>query len=195
MIQALSDAVAVQAGHPFRGSIAEDPNGHAYALQMRDVSPDGGVAWRGLTRTSLDRHKSAVWLQAGDVVFVARGQRNYALSLDDVPLPAVCSPHFFLLRVRSADLLPAFLAWQINRGPAQRYFAQNAEGSNQLSIRRGILEALPICIPPLAQQQRIVALATEARREIQVLEALIRNREHQLDALAFALHAAPTRPR
>lgn len=184
----LIDHIDVQAGHPFRGSIPEDPDGNAYALQMRDVTPDGVLAWAGLTRTSLDRHKSAVWLQPGDVVFVARGARNYALCLEDVPVPAVCSQYFFLLRVKSAALLPEFLAWQINRAPAQRYLAKNAEGSDQLSIRRGVLEALPIVVPPTEQQQRIVALAREAGRERHLLESLIRNRERQLDALAFELH-------
>lgn len=185
----LKALVAIQAGHPFRGSVPEDPNGNAHALQMRDVSPDGVVAWETLTRTSLEKHKSADWLQPGDVIFVARGLRNYAVCLENVPVPAVCSQYFFLLRVKSTGLLPQFLAWQINRLPAQRYLAKNAEGSAQLSIRRGVLEALPLVVPPPEQQQHIIALAQDASRERQVLEALIRNREQQLDAIALALHA------
>ncbi|MDO9225298.1 MAG: restriction endonuclease subunit S [Pseudomonadota bacterium] len=182
--------VDLQAGHPFRGSVPEDPDGNAYALQMRDISPEGGVVWSGLVRTSLEKHKSAVWLQPGDIVFVARGMRNYALCLEEVPLPAVCSQYFFLLRVKAPNLLPEFLAWQINRAPARRYLASHAEGTDQLSIRRGVLEALPIVVPGLEQQQRIVALAKDAGRERQVLETLIHNREQQLDALAFELRAA-----
>lgn len=188
MIADLARLADVQAGHPFRGSVPEDPEGNAFAVQMRDVSPDGGVAWDGLVRTSLDGRKSPVWLQPGDVIFVARGARNYGLSLEEVPVKAVCSQYFFLIRVKSTGLLPEFLAWQINRSPAQRYLAKNAEGTDQLSIRRGVLEALPIAVPPLEQQQRIVALARDALRERQVLENLIQNREQQLDALAADLH-------
>lgn len=187
MIAELTALVGVQAGHPFRGSIPEDPEGNAFAVQMRDVSPDGGVAWDELVRTSLDGRKSPVWLQPGDVIFVARGARNYALCLENVPMPAVCSQYFFLLRIKSTGLLPEFLAWQINRAPAQRYLAKNAEGTDQLSIRRGVLEALPITVPPMEQQHRIVALAKDASRERKVLETLIRNREQQLDALALSL--------
>jgi len=195
MISPLTDFADVQAGHPFRGSVPPDPDGNAHALQMRDVSPEGVVDWSALTRTSLDKHKSAEWLQVGDVVFVARGMRNYALCLDVVPVPAVCSQYFFLLRVKSPGLLPEFLAWQINRAPAQRYLAKNAEGSDQLSIRRGVLEALPIAVPPLKQQQRIVALARDAAIERKALEALIRNRDKQLDALAVELHTHQTHQR
>jgi hypothetical protein len=190
MITELAALADVQAGHPFRGSVPEDSEGNAFAVQMRDVSPDGGVAWGGLVRTSLDGRKSPIWLQSGDVIFAARGARNYALCLENVPLQTVCSQYFFLLRVKSTGLLPEFLAWQINRAPAQRYLAKNAEGTDQLSIRRGVLENLPIAVPPLEKQQRIVAFDKDASRERQLLETLIRNREQQLDALAFELHAA-----
>lgn len=189
----LSDLVELRAGHPFRGSVPASADGNAYALQMRDVSPDAGVEWGGLVRTELDTRKSPDWLQRGDVVFVSRGMRNYALCMDDVPKPTVCSQYFFLLRVKSSPLtpplMPEFLAWQINRAPAQRYLASNAEGSDQLSIRRGVLEALPLVVPPIEQQQHIVALGLAARRERQILEQLILNGEKQLDALAYELHA------
>lgn len=188
----LSSCVVIQSGHPFRGSVVADSQGNAYALQMRDITPDGVISWTELTLTRVERHSKAVWLRAGDIVFVARGTRNYALCLDDVPLPAVCSPHCFLLRTRSAAVVPEFVAWQINRAPAQRYFAKHALGSDQLSIRRSVLGSLPIFIPSLLQQERIVALARATLRQKKLLEALIRNREYQLDALAFDLPAELT---
>ncbi|MDK9724547.1 MAG: hypothetical protein OEL88_06615 [Sterolibacteriaceae bacterium MAG5] len=183
----LTNYVEIQGGHPFRGSIPADPEGNAYALQIRDASPEGVANWGALTRTSLDGYKNIVWLRPGDIVFAARGQNNYALCLDEVPVPTVCSQYFFLLRVKSPALLPGFLAWQMNRQPAQRYFAKHAEGSDQIGIRRGILEALPITVPTIEQQRRIAALDKAAHEERRALQALIRNRELQLDALAFDL--------
>lgn len=183
----LRNLVDVQAGHSFRGSVPLVEAGNAYALQMRDLSPAGEVGWDGLVRTEVDTAKPIQWLEPGDVVFVARGARNYAVCLREIPKPTVCSPNFFLLRIKSPDLLPDFLAWQINRAPAQRYLASNAEGSDQLSIRRPVLEAMPLAIPPLRQQQLIVSLAEAATAEERKLQALIRNRQQQLDALALAL--------
>lgn len=184
ILRSLAD---VQAGHPFRGSVPFAENGNAYALQMRDLSPSGEVAWNGLLRTEVDASKPVQWLEAGDVVFVARGARNYAVCLREIPKPTVCSPNFFLVRVKTPTLLPEFLAWQINRAPAQRYLASNAEGSDQLSIRRPVLEAMPLAVPPLSKQHLIIALAEKAVHEERQLQALIRNRQQQLDALAFAL--------
>lgn len=197
LIQPLSTLADVQAGHPFRGSVPAVEGGNAYALQMRDVTPAGGIGWGGLVRTQIDvRNKPPQWLQPGDIVFVARGARNYAVCVHEVPVPAVCSQYFFLLRIKSPGLLPDFLAWQINRPPAQRYLASNAEGSDQLSIRRGVLEALPVAVPPIAQQRTIVALAEAAQQESEQLQALVRNRQQQLDALATELFtpATPSTP-
>jgi restriction endonuclease S subunit len=187
VIHELSALATVQAGHPFRGSVPAVAGGNAFVLQMRDVTPAGGIAWHQLVQTQIDTRKPVHWLQRGDVVFVARGARNYAVCVAEVPVAAVCSQYFFVLRITSPLLLPEFLAWQINRLPAQRYLASNAEGSDQLSIRRGVLEALSIAVPPLGRQRALVALAAAAHQEAERLAALIRNREQQQDALATEL--------
>jgi hypothetical protein len=182
---AFGSAVILTSGHPFRGSIGESVDGNALAVQMKDVEPEIGVLWAGVARTTLGGRKDPNWLTAGDVLFVSKGTRFYAVCIDEPPSPAVCSPHFFHLRVTpQAQLLPAFLAWQINQPPFQRQLQQAAEGTSQLSIRRPVLEALTLLVPSLADQHRIVALADLTRRERMALCHLIRNREQQLHALA-----------
>lgn len=187
MIELLEHIVDVKPGHPFRGSVPEVADGNGYALQMRDLNPDGSIAWSNLVRTTVEGRREPDWLMPGDVVFVARGQRNYAVCLSEVQRPAVCSQYFFLLRVKTRSISPEFLAWQINSAPCQRYLAKNAEGTDQLGIRRPILESLQIAVPELETQHRIVALHQQALAERKVLERLIHNREQQLDALAFQL--------
>jgi hypothetical protein len=188
----IGDLATLQSGFPFRGSIEELADGDALAVQMKDVDPDHGVNWSGATRTSLAGRKQPEWLKAGDVLFVSKGARFYAVCIDEPPTPAVCSPHFFHLQVApQVPLLPAFLAWQINQPPFQRQLQQTAEGSSQLSIRRPVLESLTLCVPSLADQHRIVALADLARQERHVLHKLIHNRELLLQALAESLaHSA-----
>ena len=188
----LGRLASLQGGHPFRGSIEESAEGGTLAVQMKDVDPDWGVNWPGVVRTSLAGRKQPGWLKAGDVLFVSKGARFYAVCIDQPPGPAVCSPHFFLIQVMAgAGLLPAFLAWQINQPPFQRQLQQAAEGSSQLSIRRPVLESLTLSVPPMEDQRRIVALADLARQERRTLYQLIHNREQQLQALAEGLaHAA-----
>lgn len=184
----LTAVVRVRAGYPFRGSVEEVEDGDALAVQMKDVDVEAGVNWPGAIRTSLAGRKEPDWLQAGDVLFVSKGARFYAVCIDDPPDRAVCSPHFFHLQVAAGQqLLPAFLAWQINQPPFQRQVLQAAEGSSQLSIRRPVLESLTLSMPSLAVQQRIVEIDELARQERRALHRMIQNRELQLQALAEEL--------
>lgn len=145
----LSDVVNILPAHPFRGSIEEVADGTARAVQMKDIEDDGAVAWHSLVRTELSGRREPNWLQPQDILFLVRGSRNIAVLLDSVPFPAVISPHFLLLRVApGAGVLPAFVAWQMNQLPAQRYFEASAEGSVQRSIRKAVLADLPLVIPP-----------------------------------------------
>lgn len=195
MISTLKDLVDVRAGHPFRGSVPAHEGASAQVIQLRDVSPEGHVAWAALVRTDLQGHKAPDWLRDGDVLFAGRGGRAYALCLSQVPEQTVCAQYFFVLRCRpSAAVLPEYLAWHINRAPSQRYLLSNAEGSDQLNIRRAVLEDLPVAVPDLARQRLIVELAQAAAEERLRLQALIHNREQELDTLAQRLLETPQRP-
>ena len=181
----VGETVVLQAGYPFRGALEEAPADGVLAVQMKDVDPEAGVNWRGAIRAALGGRKHPDWLCAGDVLFVAKGARFYAVYVDEPPERAVCAPGFFHLRVKNpAAVDAAFLAWQINQPPFQRQLQQAAEGSGQLSIRRPVLEALMLSVPAMQRQRSIVGLADLARRERQALQQLIRNRELQLHALA-----------
>lgn len=184
-MQKLSELVKITPGYPFRGKIPEKGEGDAYAVQMKDVAEGSVKSWDDLVRTELGGRRKPDWLEVEDVLFLVRGNKNYAVHLDEVPLPSVISPHFLLLRVRSdAELVPAFLSWQINQAPAQRYFDASAEGSVQRSIRKAVLEALPLVVPDLETQHRVVSLAQAARSEAEIYMELIANRERELKAVA-----------
>lgn len=187
MISSLKAAVDVRAGHPFRGSVPTAEHGNATVIQMRDISPEGDIVWASLTRTQLSTQRPPDWLGDGDVLFAARGARNYAVCLSQVPAATVCAQYFFVLRCKTDRLLPEYLAWHINRRPSQHYLRNYAEGTDQLSIRRAVLEDMPIAMPDLAQQRRLVALAEAAVQERRQLDALAQNRERLLDALAQQL--------
>lgn len=184
----LGDLVHIRAGHPFRGAVEAFPEGAVAVVQMKDILPGGGVDWSSAVRTELVGRKGPDWLSGGDLLFVSRGSRYFAVCVDSPPAPAVCGPHLFHLTVKARDqLMPEFLAWVVGQGPVQRQLQQAASGSLQLSVTRQALEALEIPLPPLATQRVVTGLAAAAARERAVLTALIHNRELQLEALASAL--------
>ncbi len=184
-LQALAD---IRQGHPFRSAITETPGGSVAVVQMKDVSPTGLKNRDELVRTEIRGRKEPDWLQEGDLLFTARGASNYACVVTGLPGRTVCTPHLYVLRLKQhGQVLPEFLAWQLNQGPVQRYWAQAAEGSSQLSIRKPVLEAVPIKVFPIGKQQAVVALAKLAAAEQQVLQSLLRNRDMELAAVAEQL--------
>ena len=178
----------IAAGYPLRWSVDALPAGDVAMLQMGNVNPDLVLDWAVIRRVELPSTRPVNFLQPNDVIFSTRGTRNFALALEHVPVRAVCSPHFFVLRVNNAQITPAFLAWQINQLPAQTYFQRSATGSDILNIRRETLENLSIAVPSLADQHAICALDRAARVERAALNQLIANRNRQLQAIAIDLH-------
>lgn len=186
-LTSIGEICRVSAGYPFRGAVDALSPGPVAVVQMRNVDAET-IDYDSLTRVSLPTTRRPDFLQTGDVIFTTRGRRNSALALKDVPGLAVCSPHFFVLRVIQPEaLLPEFLAWQINQKPAQEYLQQAATGSHILNITRGAIESVPVAIPSLEVQRALVALAEQARRERELMHALISNRQCQLDAISASI--------
>lgn len=181
----LSEIATVKGGYSFRGKIPEIEGGDSYAIQIKNINKLDEIQWNKLISTNLSGRKSPDWLVEGDVLFAARGRRNVAVYVDKVKNRTVCGPHFFHIQIKqNANILPEFLAWQLNQAPAQKYIAQSAEGSHQLSIRRGALEETPIVIPSLNEQQSIVKLYKKSKQEKKVLQALIENTTLQMQGIA-----------
>ena len=186
----LTHVSTISAGHPLRGAVEALPAGDVAIVQMRNVDVELGVDWINAARVTLPAGRSTNLLAPGDVIFTTRGTRNFALALDEVRAPAVCSPHFFVIRMKDpAAILPEFVAWQMNQRPAQEYFQREATGSYVLNIRREVVENLALVIPPVDQQRAIIALARAASIERAGLAKLIDNRNHQIEAIALGLHA------
>lgn len=178
----------IRIGHPFRGAIPEAPNGDVRVIQLKDLTRGGLKDCDALLTTSVDSRKEPEWVRDQDLVFVARGWSNYAALVTNPPPRTVCSPHLYLMRVmRPGWLLPGFLAWQLQQEPAQRQLRQAAEGTLQVSIRRSELERLQIRIPPIDQQQMVLELQRVALAERSAYEALIKNRQTELAAIAEEL--------
>jgi restriction endonuclease S subunit len=182
----LSEVANIISGYPFRGRVPEKKDGNTAVIQMKDVDLKIGVNWSGLVKTHLEGRRKPDWLEPGDILFLSRGNHNYAFCLDEVPIPVVSSPHFFLIRLdKRAKVIPEFLAWQINQVPAQNYFNVSAEGTRQRSIKRSVLENFKVKILEQHIQRKIVYLDRLVKTEISLYSDLIKNRKQMLKAVAF----------
>lgn len=184
----LNRLAKISAGHPFRGKVPEQLDSDVVVVHMKDTDRHTGINWNSCMRTRPCGRRPA-WLKDGQLLFAARGTRYYSVLIKDIPADyqAVAAPHFFVIDVLGDEVLPAFLEWQLNQGPCQQYFEQNAEGSVAKSIRRSVLEEATIAVPPMTKQQSIVRLVHTLRRERQTLEEMVRNNERLLTGIATEL--------
>lgn len=181
----LQDVAEIRSGYPFREIVRDDPKGAVSVIQVKNADEVQGIEWGKLAHTNLIGRRTPDWLESGDILFAARGHRNFAVCLDEVKSDAVCSPHFFKIHVtNSATLRPDFLAWYINQSPAQQYFAETAEGSRVRSIRRGVLELLTIAVPPVSKQAVIAEMDKRIKQEHLLLQQKMNNSRAMMNAIA-----------
>ncbi|HAU3758454.1 TPA: restriction endonuclease subunit S [Legionella pneumophila] len=177
----------IKAGYSFRQKIPELKNSGIYFVQMKDINETYSITWNTVTEITLPNRQSLLSLQSGDILFAARGLRNYAALVDDELKDryAIAAPQFFVIRLNFPDVLPEYLAWFLNQTIAQRHFLKNAEGSNSKtpSIRRQVLEATPIILPSLKQQKNIIGISKIITKEKQLATKMIANGELLMQTL------------
>lgn len=179
----LSSLVTLSAGHPFRESIVHKSDGNIAVVQMKDVDAEKGLDSSHLFRVHLVGRKTPNYLRNGDILFVGRGYRIFAVLVDQDLKNTVAGSHFFILSVTNKAVRPDYLTWYINHKQAQRYFSQHVVGSALPHVNRTTLEELPVILPPLAVQEVIVKTHSCRLKEKALLEKLIEKKKYFLDGL------------
>jgi restriction endonuclease S subunit len=101
-------------------------------------------------------------LQFGDIIFAAKGTKNFAAIYEIKNLPAVASTSFFVIRLNENfknKILPEFLTWYINQPITQNYLKSQAVGSAIVSISKSVLEEMDLPIPNVQQQKMILKIS------------------------------------
>lgn len=181
----LDEIAEIRMGHGFRGAVVTSPEAETNVIQMRDVDLAEGVMWEQLETCHLVGRKEPVWLQPGDIIFQARGRRNFALHLPELPFDSVvCTQHFLVVRIKDERFAPGFVAWLLNQTQAQRHFDMSAPDSHNRNITITTLATAPISHVSIETQHQLGALIELTRKEKRLYDCLMLNREQQLSALA-----------
>lgn len=180
----LADIAQVLPPFPFRGSIEPHAEGDALAVQLKDVNPGEQPCWERMTRTCLVGRKPYPFLEQGDILLAIRGSRYFAVHLDQIPEPAVASPHFFVVRIKHGGVLPAYVAWICSYGPAQQYWTAQETGTMQRNLKRADVESLPLPLPDIVRQRQFIEAMQRIHRHKQLSQHMAQADEALLHALA-----------
>jgi restriction endonuclease S subunit len=121
----------------------------------------------------------------GDVLFLSRGQRTYAVPVLQALENTVASYYFYILRPDADHIAPEYLAWFINQPTAQACLERLQRGSYIKIIPKSAFEELEVVLPPLATQRAIVELERLRQREAYIMSRLVQARKRLVNGLAL----------
>lgn len=156
-------------------------NGDVAIIQGKDFSNEGRFIGESIAFTISEGLKSRDYLQPGEILFSAKGNRRYAAYWNKDTEPAVASLTFFVLTVVEPNLLPEYLTLYLNQNMAQKYFAEHERGTSIPIISRGVLDNLTVPIPSLEIQQKVVRLHELWLQEKNLMEELSHKKKQLIE--------------
>jgi len=118
-------------------------------------------------------------LSDGDVLFAAKGTRNFAWTYSDNVGPAIASSTFLILKPNSDLTISKYLHHIINGRNMQRNIKSLAKGNTISSIPRKELMDIELAIPSIEEQKEIVKVLDTLSQEI-LLERKLMEKKIQL---------------
>jgi restriction endonuclease S subunit len=143
-----------------------DENGHLHAVLHPDLTAEG----------ISEKHL----LNEGDVLFAAKGTKNFAAVFENHNEPSVASTSFFVIRPTDKKLLPQYLAWVLNSQTTQTLLKGQAIGTAIPSISKQVLENLEIAIPNIEKQKVILQITKLRNKEKSLKREIETLREKQI---------------
>ncbi len=180
----IANIMDIKTGFPLRKAAKEQHDGNAFLVQMKDLDPVEGMRWEQVIKINTEHHRSISYLKSGDVLFVGRGSRFFAVQYEADHQNYLASPHLYVLRSKDVDeVLPGFVAWFLNSRASQKFFSSNQEGSALPYISRKTLSTLPVPLPDLETQKNIASTYNCWRRQKKLMENLIENKDLYINRL------------
>ena len=116
----LKKIVKIHSGYISRGRIVPREDGTSLLLQAKDVDADHlSYDTKALVRFMPTMSGKDWFLKPGDILFMARGARNFSVLIDKLPVSVLAAACFFVVRISSSEILPEYLWWYLNQSPVE----------------------------------------------------------------------------
>jgi len=162
----LNEIANIHAGYSFRSAILDAGSGVG-VIQAKDVAE----LYLKLSTSPKVRQDfpSARLLGMGDVVLTTRG--SFRASVVNLNIKAIASSSLHVIRLKTDEYLPEFVALFLNSPQAQNYLNQSAKGATIKSVSATDLGMTRIPIVALEDQKLLVKLQQNVERQSKLLES------------------------
>lgn len=173
MKQKIKDIADIQIGYQFRKKIETERNGTHQVIQIRDFDETQNLNKEGLCWVKMPHMSEKYSVNKDDVLFLARGHRNFAILIRDPFENTIAASTFYILTIKTKKVIPEYLAWFINQAPAQGYLYNLARrGTHMPLIPKSVFENLKVYVPDIETQKTIVKLSSLTEKEKNLLQNL-----------------------
>lgn len=157
-------------------------NADAVYLQSKHFDEHGNIIVELFPDLKINEKIERHLLKPGDVIFAAKGVKNFAAVYESHNPKAVASTSFFVIRPTDNKVLPHFLAWFLNNHTTQALLKDQAIGTSIPSISKQVLESLEIPVPDIETQKAIVQISQLRNKEKSLKQRIETLRERQIQA-------------
>lgn len=171
----LKHKASLYTGFTIRESLEHIDYGEIKTIQIKDLPKNSqiidtkhltGIQWRYDSKPQFLTHNA--------ILLVARGEPSAYIFKGDVSDKVVVSNPFIVITLTDNLLLPEFVLWYLNHSQtAKQHFAINARGNALAITTIATVKELPIVIPPLSEQQKILQMIQDTENEAQLFSRLI----------------------
>ena len=157
-----------------------DRFGNAVYIKVNDFDENYQLSMNLQSNIMITQRMGHHLLQAGDVLFAAKGDYNFAAVYNNEYPSAIASSSFFVLK-KSFEILSDYLAWFINHPDSQKKLKAEAKGSSIASISMKTLENLEIKIPDRETQESILVVDKLRKKEKRIQNELMMLKDQLID--------------
>jgi len=122
-------------------------------------------------------------LKNGDVLFAAKGTKNFAVVFENHNEPSVASTSFFVIIPADEKVLPQYLAWFLNNQSTQTLLKGQAIGTSMASISKQVLENLEVTVPKIEIQKTILQITKLRKKEKSLMQKIETLKEKQIQQI------------
>jgi restriction endonuclease S subunit len=150
-------------------------SGQVSYLQAKHFKENGQLIESVFPDLSHNNQTEKHLLNDGDILFAAKGSKNFATQFERKYGNCVASSTFLVIRINKVynnKILPEFLCWYLNNPKTQEWLKNKAKGSSIPLISKMDLQEIEISIPPIEKQKNIIKIHSLQKAEQSLLKKI-----------------------
>ena len=183
----LEQLAEIQSGYINRGKIDPRNDGTCLLLQAKDVDVDD-LSYRTdfLVRFLPKLSGKDRFLKPGDILFMARGARNFSVLIDKLPDSVLAAACFFVVRINNSEILSEYLWWYLNQSPVEEYLKRfSGRAVHMPVVKRAVLESINIPLPQIKTQKQVSKMNKLLQIEQDLYKKLAEKRKYLMTEICL----------